>query len=226
MMTKRFPFLCLMLSLSALIALAQTQSSPVDPTLKARVPLFELTNQTFFEGIARLSAEPISLAFEEELQARANSSQMPDPRFSLKLENSSVREVLDALCSRDTRYTWSMDGSTINVYPKATDADPFYLLNRRLEKIEFKNVNDPYQALNPIARQLPAEQIGYLHLGGEVRFAQPWTVSFENLTIRQIINRVTAHLGTGGGWTLSGSKASKFFTFHKGEFSRLEASGK
>lgn len=74
----------------------------------------------------------------------------------------------------------------------------------------------PYQALTPIARQLPTEQIEYFHLGAEVRYAKPWTVPFENMTIRQIINRVTATWASEEGARSRGRRTTGFLHFTMG----------
>lgn len=196
----------------------QANSSP--PVLDIPISHFELTNGTLFDGLSRLSSEPIplQLGFEEVLKQHDNDIGNPEPRFSIKLDHATVRAILDSLCSRDSRYVWSTDELIINVYPRAVKDDPSYLLNRKISSIEFDSLIDPYQALTPIARHFPTEQVGYRHLGGDVRYPIPLSVKFDNLTVRQIINRVTAHLGPQGGWTFFGSKQNRWFTFHNGYF--------
>lgn len=202
-------------------ALGQGRSS--DAALRQPVSHFEIENQTLFDGLSRLSSEPIPLrlAFEEILRQNESDARDREVRFSVRLENNSVRDILDALCAADARYTWSLDESTINVYPRAVETDPSYLLNLHLAHIELKNITDAYEALTPLARLIPTEQIGYRHLGPSVQYASPWNASFENLTVRQFINRIAAHLGPTGGWVFSGSKENRWFTFHNGSFARL-----
>ena len=77
-------------------------------------------------------------------------------------------------------------------------------------------MTDAYQVLGALSRALvePREQMGYTHLGGNVFFSEPWSTTFNNLTVRQIINRVTAHLGAHGGWIFYGTRDQRWFTFH------------
>jgi len=129
-----------------------------------------------------------------------------------------VRDIVDTLCQFDSRYTWSSDGSSINVYARAVVADPTYFLNREFEKLSLKDIPDPGQALTPLAKQFPNEQIGYVQIGGDNRYAQPWTVDFEHLTIRQFMNRIAEHAGSQTVWIWRGGKDSRMFTFLKGGF--------
>jgi hypothetical protein len=227
MMMNRGMLFYFTLLFTILSSIAMGQSNLVDSVLELRVPHFELANQSLFDGLSRLSGEPIALhlGFEEVLKQRDSDAAEREPRFSMKLENVSVRDILDGLCNRDARYKWSLDGSTINVYPRAVESDPSYLLNLRVASVDLKNVTDSYAALTPIARRLPTEQIGYRHLGAGVQYSSPWSVSFENLTVRQLVNRITAHLGPQGGWIFSGSKENRWFTFHNSNFERLRKSG-
>ena len=112
----------IVLTVAMLCAIATAQVEPdVNPVLDHRVGVFELTDATVIDGFSKLSAEPISglhLGVEEIL--RAGWSDMPTApvKFSLKLQNATVRGILDALCERDNRYQWSADEATINVFPR------------------------------------------------------------------------------------------------------------
>lgn len=86
------------------------------------------------DALATLSASPVPLAlgFESILKAKSHDPAPADVRFSLNVRNKTVRQVLDALCAMDQRYTWSQDKETINVYPHATMGDASYFLNYKL----------------------------------------------------------------------------------------------
>jgi hypothetical protein len=76
--------------------------------LNYRVAHFEVTDSTLIEALSKLSLEPIAglhLGIEEVLRERF--SEVPDRsiRFSLTLENSTVRDIVEALCQVDSRYT-------------------------------------------------------------------------------------------------------------------------
>ena len=92
-------------------------------------------------------------------------------------------------------------------------------------KAGLSNISDAYQALTPLARHFPNEQIAYSHLGGDVRLAPPWTETFQDLTVRQVLNRIAAQLGPYGGWMFYGSKDLRWVTFHKMPYSPLDPSG-
>lgn len=211
------------------ICLGSQSPAPADSALSLRVERFELANQTFADGIRLLQAQnlPLNLGFEMVLKAKDTDPSPPEVHFSLRRNGATVREILEALCGMDGRYTWSQDGSVVNVYPRSIADDPSYLLNRRIPQVELKEASDAYQVLNPITHNLPPpkEQIGYSHVGGDVLYSKPWTTTFDNLTVRQIINRATSHLGPHGGWVFYGSQDLRWFTFHKAPPSPPESKG-
>lgn len=218
----RFLFLAALLSMHALSAVGQSRP-PGEATLRVRIPRFELVNETLADGIAKLSLEslPLAIGLEEVLRPRFSDPPVPSPRFSMKLEDKTVREVLDALCGKDSRYTWSRDGAVINIYPRATVGDPTYLLNRKLEKLELKGITDVEQGLSAIVQQLPRpkEQIALVQIGGDIAYPpQPWTATFEGVTVRQVINRLASHMDARTSWVFSGSKDFRAFSFFKRGF--------
>jgi len=207
------------LTVAMLCAIAAARAEPeINSVLSHRVAVFDLTHATVIDGFSKLSAEPISglhLGIEEILRARSSDPPNPSVEFSLKLRNATVREILDALCERDIRYQWSADGATINVIPQDSVRDAAFFLNKEIHQIELGGVPDPYQALTPLAKLLPDEQLGYAGVGGDSSYAQTWTTRFDSVTVRQFINRISEHIGPHGGWILSGSKDQRFFFFFK-----------
>jgi hypothetical protein len=196
--------------------------------LELKIPRFELNDQTLFDGLAALSSNVKSLAFgyEKVLRLKFSEPPTPEPRFSIELQNQTVREILDNLCKMDARSTWSLEGSTINVYPRATVGDSSYLLNRKLGKLVLRGITDIDQGLLAIHRQLPppSEQVATMQVGGDTSYpAKPWTVTFTNLTVRQAMNRLAAHMGPRGSWILSGSQDFRAFSFQKLAFEGLSS---
>lgn len=108
----------------------------------------------------------MAFGFEEVLKEKFSDPPIRNPRFSVQLENATVRDILDTLCVMDYRYTWSQDGQAINVYPRATIGNPSSLLNRMVAKLEIKELSDPYGVLWLIADALPPpkEQVGYAQI--------------------------------------------------------------
>lgn len=209
-----------------LVTPAVSQDVPSNqPVLDEKIARFEVNNRTMRESVVRLDSErlPLHIGFEAVLKKKA-SDPAADPRFTLKLENKTVREVLDALCEMDSRFTWSSDTFAVNVFPRATIGDASYYLNRRIDQLEFSSASDPYDALTPLVRLFPSEQLGYAHLGVSANFSQPWTATFNDLTVREFVNRVAAHLGPSGGWWFYGADDARWFNFHKGPYSLIEPS--
>ena len=198
-------------------------NAPAGPPLNYRLDRFELKDETFVAAVSKLSLLPIEgfhLGVEEVLREKTMEPAPLAPQFSMLIEHGTVGEVLDTLCSHDRRYAWSQDGLTINIYPVATADDHSYLLNRHLERIEVKDIPDPGQSLAFLYRQLPPprEQLGEASGGGDPSYQSPWTQTFEDLTIRQLMNRLSEHMGTHTSWVFFGSKQERYFFFAKGGF--------
>jgi|SRR6202140_2747488 hypothetical protein len=194
-----------------------------DLVLSQEIPDFTMTQGTLFDGLKNLSSGPIpfGLGFEEVLRVRFADAAKPDPHFDLHLRNKTVREILNALCLADPRYTWSADGTTINVYPRVIIDDTSYLLNRRLVRFELNGITDIDQGLLAIVHQLPPpeEQIAHVQMGGDSSYpTEPWKASFQDLSVRQAINQLVAHMGPHACWIFHGSGDFRAFTFLRSGF--------
>lgn len=192
------------------------------PPLDAKVQRFDITDAILRDGLSELSLKNVDglhLGFEEVLRDKLQDDpQNEGGHFTSHLENATVRQVLEALCESDRRYIWSEDGASINVYPRAKIDDPEYLLNLQIDEITFTKIPDPDQALTPLSKQFPRQQIGYIQMGGDNTYAEPWTVTFKHLTVRQFINRIAEHMGSRTSWIWQGGGNSRMFTFLKGGF--------
>ena len=191
--------------------------------LDVKIDRFDITDAILRDGISELSlknVDSLHLGFEEIIRNKIQD----DPRgesshFTLHIQDKSVREVLDELCRSDARYTWSEDGATINVYPRATTADSSYLLNLQIDKMVLTNIPDPNQALTPLSKRFPEQQVGYAGPSlGDYTYTLPWTTVLENLTVRQFINRIAEHMGKHTSWVWQGSLQERMFTFLQGGF--------
>jgi hypothetical protein len=117
--------------------------------------------------------------------------------ISLNLHDVTVRDILDTLCKSDHRYTWSTDGTSVNVYPRKTVGDSLYLLNRQLDSIALRNINGPTDALTPLMKLLPGEQLGYAGIGPiNNDYPEPWNAVFNHLTVRQLTTCFCRWVGT------------------------------
>jgi len=195
----------------------------------AKIAHFEVVDRTIFDGLASLSVatESLSFGFEEVLRDRFKDAPKQHPRFTVRLEQKTVREILDVLCKMDSRYVWSEDGETVNVYPRETVADADYLLNRHLNQLEIQDIKSVDGGLLAIARQLPppTEQIAIAQVGGSLSYSNPWSAQLHNVTVRQAINVLASRLGPRGSWTFSGSRDFRTFSFHKTALAGMESAG-
>ena len=213
----------------ALCAAQSTGLGVVQPTLEElvlsrRIPQFTLLQGTLYDGVKKLSSGPAPFAFgfEEVLNERFSDPDIENPRFDLRLENKTVRDILDALSASDSRYTWSSEAFTINIYPRATVTDAAYLVNRKLPKLELAGITDIDQGLLAIVHQLPPpqEQVAHVQTGGDSSYPlQPWHGSFQDLSVRQAMNRLVAHMGPHACWIFHGSRDFRAFTFFRTGFS-------
>lgn len=216
-------FLGLVASTIAQSQIPGDMQAPHARSLEIKVHEFNLKDAILRDGISELSLKNVvglHLGFEEIIQERIQDDPRAlNPHFSLHLEDRSVREIIEALCKSDGRYTWSEDGDSVNVYPAASEHDSSYLLNLRIAQITAKDIPDPNHGLTPLSKTFPSQQVGYYGSGlADNTYAEPWTATFQGLTVRQYINRIAEHMGPRTSWTWAGGKGERMFTFVKGGF--------
>lgn len=211
-------FLTLVQTRGVSVQQPSSQMEQQEKLLDTKVPEFEMHKETLLDGLWKLARVPVAFGFgfESVLKRRLSDPDIPDPHFSLQLKNKTVREILETLCRADGRFTWSLDGETVNVFPRATINDASYLLNRKLQKFELTNATDVDDGLLAISHQLPPpiEQVAHVQVSGDDPYPpEPWTVTYRNLTVRQIVNRIAEHGGPCGTWTFGGSTDFRRFAF-------------
>jgi hypothetical protein len=197
-------------------------SAAAEPTeakfLDVTVPEFQIHNQNLLDATWKLARGPVPFAFgfEKILKTKLTDLDIADPLLNLELKNVSVRQILDALCQADSRYNWSIDRTTVNLFPEVVTTNPAYLLDRRFTKFELKNATDPQDGLLAIVRQLPPpkEQIAEAQVGGADTYPpEPWTVIPEDVSVRQVANRLAARGGPCGIWIFGGAQDFRAFGF-------------
>jgi hypothetical protein len=228
MLMKMGSWLAVLLSIVAANSYGQTSAVISDgpsstPGLSYKVGHFDLADATLLDALSKLSFEPITglhLGIEEIIRGKGSEPTDRSVRFSLNLHDVTVRDILDALCKSDDRYTWSADGPSVNVYPRQIIGNSSDLLNRELGSIAFKNINGPSDALTTLMKLLPDEQLGYAGIGVNNDYPRPWSAVFNRLTVRQLMNRLSEHSGPRGGWIWSGSIGQRFFAYFEHGFRR------
>src|SRR5208282_2275772 len=186
--------------------------------LETRVPEFVVHGETLLDGTWKLARgpAPFRFGFEKILKKKFTDPEIAGPRFDLHLKDKTVREILDALCEADPRFAWSMDGATVNVFPRSVIGDDHYLLNRGMGSLELNNAVDIQDGLLAIVHQLPppVEQVAISQIGGGDPYPpEPWTVTFKSMKVRQVMNRLTEHGGPCAIWIFGGSEDFRAFGF-------------
>jgi hypothetical protein len=226
MLMKMVSYLAVPLFVLAANSYGQTTAVSSDgfsttPALSNKVAHFDLADATLLDALSKLSLEPIAnlhLGIEEIIRDKFSEPTDRSIRFSLNLHDVTVRDILETLCKSDDRYTWSTDGSSVNVYPRQIVGNSSYLLNRELDSIALKNINGPSDALTPLVKLLPDEQLGYAGITVNNDYAEPWNAVFNHLTVRQLMNRLSEHNGPRGGWIWTGSTGQRFFAYFERGF--------
>lgn len=226
-MNAFFNMACLLALLGGLVPGQTPQPSQIvvagasSPPLDREVPHYELTDGSLMEGVSELSRNPdvpLHLGSEEIIRERYSDPRDRSVRFALNLEGQTVRQVLNALCGADPRYTWSTNGSSINVYPRARVDDKTYLLNHRIQRIQLNNISTPYGVFKPLSKLFPypPDQVGYLRMSTANLYSESWTAAFEDLTVRELIDRVAEHIGPRSSWLWQGGEGERAFSFLDG----------
>src|ERR1700687_513 len=161
----------------------KTEDFPSTPALSNRVAHFDLTDAALIDALSKLSNEPIAglhLGIEEIIQDKFPERTDRSVRFSLSLHDVTVRDIIDTLCKSDGRYPWSVEGSSVNVYPSETVGNSSYLLNCELDSIALKNIKSPSDGLTTLMKLLPGEQLGYRGIGIGINndYPEPWNAVF------------------------------------------------
>lgn len=217
-LVSRYCFL-LLVFLQAIVSAHGATPPLKDDQLSARIESFTLANASFLDALSELSSQSGSeshFGVEEVLQDRV--SMQPEPLFSLKLKDKSVREILNALCKLDPRYSWFRTGSSINIVPRLVKADSSYFLNRRIDQVILREITNPDEVFTPLHKKFPKEPMIYMQSGGDISYLKPWTATFRNITVRELINKVAEHIGPRTVWLMYGSKRAPVFTFERGGF--------
>lgn len=222
----------LLLFATILVALQSIALGPQEPAerliedrYQQRVDMLELQDEDIFEGFAKLNQRGFSsFTIERILASKLVGPPLTNPKFTTRIESRSLREVLDWLCSLDSRYTWLAGARATHIVPRAVIGDPKYLLNRIIPNLEFRDEPDAERATLNAVGQLPApkEDIAFLQLGGSVTFAKPWTKSLKDISVREAFTLIAAQIGSDFGWQFGGSEEFRLIMFHHSLVPRSE----
>jgi hypothetical protein len=214
---NRPPNHCVVLAAVLLLRSSQLQENTATDPLKQETPPFQLAGQTIIDGAAELN-QTSDLAFAVELPlGKTISAPAPAvPKIVATVGPGTLGDALNRLCSLDTTFSWKRIGNTIHVFPRALINEPTYLLNRKIEVLNFKDATDAQGALFAAVKQLPGprEQIAIMQSGISLSFSRPWTASFKDITVREVLDKIAEQLGRNYGWQFGGATDFRIVTFH------------
>lgn len=194
---------------------ARAQDIP-DP-LDKRLGGFELLNETFVDGLAKIDGQTeFGIAVELLLKERLSDANISYTRFTSHVPRGTIRDVLNYLCSLDPHFSWSRYKQIINVYPRNTSVlGDKYFMNRRLSDT-IVEISDPAEGIFSTTAALPGslEQIAFSQSGALPGFSRPWNLSSHGRTLREACDEIALHMGTGYGWTLGGANEFRVIRFH------------
>lgn len=185
-----------------------------------RVPSVDLSKQTVIDGVALLSQTTAHVAFAIEfpLGQTISASAPPLRTFDATIAADTLTGALNSLCNLDSTFSWQPIGHTVNVFPSALTKDSSYLFNKEIDSLEIKAVADAQEAIFAVVAQVPVQkqQIAVLQAGPSLRFAKPWTVSYNNISVREAFDKIAEQLGPTYGWQFSGAADFRVIRFHQG----------
>jgi hypothetical protein len=206
---QRFCTLLLLWVLSP-VGLRGQSSKPIEAPadlLQQSIEELTLKNQYFMDGIVKLDTLASGLGFSVEYILPPPHAPRPtDPKFTDKITGVTLAEALDWLCRLDPRYTWSRDGTTINIFPRASQEEKNYYFTRKLSNLAFRNERNAYDGLPKVLTPISSPKEAVITLGGVRDFQTPLTATFTNITVREALNRLIQHLSPTEGWMVTGNQ--------------------
>ena len=204
--------------LFSLLSGAQESSSSKQDPFQLRIPSIELDNQSVVAGAASVAhSAALALSVEYPLSERISVSSPPLQKITATVASGTVAQLLDKLCQLDPTFAWIRDGKMVNLTLRVQLDDPAYVLNRRAHVVVFSGVRHADDAVMKLVDQLPGtrEQLAVLQVGQPLDFAEPWSVTLNDVTVREVLNRIAQQFGPAYGWEFSGAQNFRMIRFHE-----------
>jgi hypothetical protein len=198
--------------------LAQEPGTLTQDPFQQRIGGLRLEDQNVLAGIvAATRSAGLPLSVEYPLGEKISGPAPPAKTVTATVSPGTVKQVLDQLCDLDPTFTWIRNGKMVNVIPRGLENDPGYVLNRKVDELTFENVRQADDAVMKIVGQLPGprEQIAVLEAGVSLDFARPWTTTFKDVTVREVLDAIAQQFGPSWGWQFSGGQDFRMVTFHE-----------
>jgi hypothetical protein len=185
-----FLSLCIFHSFSAGVACAQAD------VLNQSIRAVTIKGQTITQALEILTSEyqiPIGIEL-------ANQKDNPQSRIDLELPQTTLKEFLDSVVSKDSRYTWRLEGEVVHVWPK-TDRDTLVatLLDTKISHFAVEDGASRYRIHNDIldlpeikTKLIVADVAPMLFLNFSSMDKLDKGVVFEvsDLTLKDLLNRL------------------------------------
>ena len=181
-------FLVLMTVICALASVCLSQQ-PQPDILSKPVSQFELRDvppSLILERIAK--SRHVPLGFEAIPQE--------EKKIDVKIEQGTIRDVLDAVVQSDPRYKWSEADGVINVSPKQNQSPILETVIRsfsmhKLNRVDAVAALFALPELKRIVTQMGLTKSDFVSLPGPAYYSLPrLSLSFRNVTVRKIMNEI------------------------------------
>lgn len=214
---QRFCALLLLWLLSPVGLRGQGSKPNAAPADLLQQPIQELSlkNQYFMDGIVKLDTLASGLGFSLEYILPPPQAPLPtDPKFTDKITGVTLAEALDWLCRLDPRYTWSRDGTTINIFPRASLEGENYYFTRKLSHLVFRDERNAYDAIEKVLTPISSPKEAVIKYTGVRDYQTPLSATFTNITVREALNRLIQHLSPTEGWMVTGNQEVMLFIIY------------
>lgn len=183
--------------------------------LQQRIQEFSLKNQYFLEGVANLNSLASGLGFSVELiLPPPEVPQLTNPRFTATTSGVTLAEALDWLCTLEPQYTWSRDGTTINIFPRATVEEKNYYFTRKLSDLVFREERNAYDAVEKVFKPVSTPKEAVIQWTGVRDYQTPYSATFKDITVREALNRLVQHVAPTEGWMVFGNRETMLLTMY------------
>jgi hypothetical protein len=180
-------------------------------------PIQELTlkDQYFMDGIVKLANLASGFGFSLEYILPPPQAPLPtDPKFTDRITGVSLAEALDWLCKLAPRYTWSRDGTTINIFPRASQEEKNYYFTRKLSHLVFRDERNAYDAIEKVLTPISSPKEAVIKWTGVRDYQTPLSATFTNITVREALSRLIQHLPPTEGWMVTGNQEVMLFIIY------------
>lgn len=195
-----------------LLAAHQVRASDI---LDREIPVFEVDNAPMLLAVSRLRELGVRVCFEEvEIDPHRDRvfNEKHEPvgvrklAFSLRMQNKSVRAILDALVRADGEYTWKLDieSGVVNIFPTAGS-----VLNWTVDKLDAEGKGRLTVLQDDL--NLKAHSMTLFWRGSYDYYNASLSLHIRNTPVVNLLNKISS-VQPQLCWTLAGFKGGRILT--------------